>query len=381
MPSRRQIILGAGAAGVALVGGGLAWRVARVPQTATLPWDGLATPVADVRLDALRHAILAPNPHNRQPWLIRLAGTDEALISCDLDRRLPATDPYDRQTLIGFGCFAELARIAATRRGQRVDITPFPDGEPGPRLDSRPIARLRFTADGAVRPDPLAAVIAARRSTKEPFDPRPVPAALLARIAALSTPAARIGFATDAAQLAPIRDTITRAFTIETRTPRTYRESVDLMRITAPEIDANPDGIDLGGPIIEGLVLAGQISREQLADPGSTAFAQGLEQQLGTYGSLPAALWLTTPGNSRADQFAAGRCWVRANLLATALGLKLHPVSQSLQEYREMAPEYARIHRLLGADGNKRVQMLARIGYGPATPPAPRWPLESHISA
>lgn len=380
MPSRRQIILGAGT-GVALVGGGLAWRVTRVPRTATLPWDGLAAPVADVRLDALRHAILAPNPHNRQPWLIRLVGPRDAVISCDLDRRLPATDPHDRQTLIGFGCFAELARIAATRRGQRVEITAFPDGEPGPRLDARPIARLRFVADDGVRPDPLAAVIAARRSTKEPYDSRPVPAALLGRIAALSTAAANIGFATDPARLAPIRETITRAFEIETRTPHTYRESVDLMRITAPEIDANPDGIDLGGPIIEGLALAGQISREQLAYAGSAAFAQGLEQQLGVYGSLPAALWLTTPGNSRADQFAAGRSWVRVNLLATALGLKLHPVSQALQEYPEMAPEFARIHRLLGADGNKRVQMLARIGYGPATPPAPRWPLESHFRA
>lgn len=381
MASRRNVILGAGAATVALVGVAGWWRVSRVPETATLPWQlKAATPVKDVRLDALRHAILAPNPHNRQPWLLRLVGDDSVALYCDLDRRLPATDPYDRQILIGFGTFAELAAIAASTRGQRIAINLFPEGLPNDRLDARPVAHLRFIADPAVVADPLATVIAARRSTKEPFDEaRAVPQALLQKLVAPPSPGIVTGFASDAAQIAPIRETIKKAYEIETRVPRTYRESVDLMRIGAPEIAANPDGIDLGGPMVEALALAGQFDREQLADPKSTAFQIGLDQQLGTYGSLPAAIWLTTDGNSRADQFAAGRRYVRMNLLATALGLKMHPTSQSLQEYPEMAAQYRRIHELLGAAGNQRVQMLARIGYGPVTDPAPRWPLESHL--
>lgn len=381
MTSRRTVILGAGAATVALVGVGGWWRVSRVPETATRPWQlAAAAPPADVRLDALRHAILAPNPHNRQPWLLRLVGDDTVELHCDLDRRLPATDPFDRQILIGFGTFSELAAIAASTRGQRVEIAVFPEGLPGERLDARPVAQLRFSADPAVTADPLAAVIAARRSTKVPFDEtRAVPPALLRKLMAPPSPEMVIGFATNATQRARIRETIRTAYEIETRLPRAYRESIDLMRIGAPEIDANPDGIDLGGPLIETLTLAGQMSREQLADPQSSAFQQGLDQQLGVYGSLPAAIWLTTADNSRADQFAAGRRYARMNLLATALGLKMHPVSQSLQEYPEMADQYRRIHELLGATGKQRVQMLARIGYGPVTEPAPRWPLESHF--
>jgi nitroreductase len=381
MASRRTVILGAGVTTAALVGIGGWWRVSRVPETATRPWLlTAAPPPADVRLDALRHAILAPNPHNRQPWLLRLVGDDTVELRCDLDRRLPATDPFDRQILIGFGTFSELAAIAASTRGQRVDIALFPDGLPGDRLDSRAVAHLRFIADSTVAADPLATVIPARRSTKERFDePRAVPPTLLRKLMSPLSPGIVTGFATEAAQLAPIRETIKKAFEIEARLPRTYRESIDLMRIGAPEIDANPDGIDLAGPVIETLALAGQISREQLADPRSPAFQQGLDQQLGVYGSLPAAIWLTTAGNGRADQFAAGRCYARMNLLATALGLKMHPVSQSLQEYPEMADQYRRIHEVLGATGNQRVQMLARIGYGPVTEPAPRWPLESHF--
>jgi hypothetical protein len=359
----------------------------RQPATATLPWHlKEAGPVEDVRLDALRHAILAPNPHNRQPWLLRLVGDDSVELRVDLDRRLPMTDPYDRQILIGFGTFAELAAIAASTRGQRLEMQLFPEGLPGERLDARPVVLLRFITDPAIVADPLAPLITARRSTKEPFEAaRAVPSALLQNLAALPPPESAGGiathFATDDAQLAPIRTTITKAYEIETRLPRTYQESVDLIRIGAPEIDANPDGIDIGGPMIEALALAGQFDRKKLADPTSTTFEMGLDQQLAAYASLPAAIWLTTADNSRAAQFAAGRRYVRTNLMATALGLKMHPASQSLQEFPEMAEQYRRIHSLLGASGDQRVQMLARIGYGPATEPAPRWPLESHFRA
>ncbi len=112
--SRRTVVRGIGGTGLALVGAGGLFAVTRTPERALAPWAAIEDPPpADVRLDAFRHAILAPNPHNRQPWLIKLVGVDEALIFCDLERRLPETDPFDRQILIGFGCFLELARIAA----------------------------------------------------------------------------------------------------------------------------------------------------------------------------------------------------------------------------------------------------------------------------
>ncbi|OYU14914.1 MAG: twin-arginine translocation pathway signal protein [Alphaproteobacteria bacterium PA4] len=377
MASRRTIILGLGGA-VALVGAGATWRVMRVPQTAMRPWQ-VAEPVADVRLDALRHAILAPNPHNRQPWLLTLTEGNGVDVRCDPDRRLPATDPHDRQILIGFGAFCELARVAASTRGHRLDIIAFPDGLPGDRLDDRVIARLQFVADPAIARDPLAAVITARRTTRQPFADRPVPTALLQRCAAIAVPGVTIAHSNDPVRLAAIRETTLKAFTIEAETPRTWQESVDLLRIGADAIDAHPDGLFLQGPMVEALALAGVLDADSLADRHSTVFRQGLDEQLAIIGSLPAAIWLTTPGNDRPDQFAAGQAWLRLNLLATALGLKLHPNSQALQEYPEMTACFARLHEQLGARGDERVQMFGRIGYGPATGPAPRWPLESHF--
>ncbi|MCP4384637.1 MAG: twin-arginine translocation pathway signal protein, partial [Hyphomicrobiales bacterium] len=85
-----------------------------------------------------------------------------------------------------------------------------------------------------------------------------------------------------------------------------------------------------------------------------------------------------TAGNTREDQIEAGRRWLRLNLTTTGLGLALHPVSQALQEYPEMAVHYATAHDLLAQPG-ETVQMLGRLGYGPATPRTPRWPLEAKI--
>ena len=49
----------------------------------------------------LSYALLAPNPHNRQPWRVRLDGDDALTLYADLDHLLPATDPLDRQIVAG----------------------------------------------------------------------------------------------------------------------------------------------------------------------------------------------------------------------------------------------------------------------------------------
>lgn len=381
MVTRRGLILGAGGGALALVAAGGVWRVMRTPEAAVEPWELPLPPPVDVRLDALRHAILAPNPHNRQPWLLKLDGDDRVIVTCDLAKRLPETDPYDRQITIGFGTFIELAGIAANARGYRMTVEPFPAGEPQPRLDARPVAVLRFAPDSALPRDPLFAAIPQRRSTKTPYDlARPVTAAQFDALTA-PQPGVTVDATGDAARLAPLREAIVEGVRVEMLTPRTMQESVDLMRIGAREIDAQPDGLELGGPMIEALSAVGMISRAELADPTSFAFKTGLDQQVEVQGSIPALIWVVTPANSRADQFAAGRAWARMNLAATAMGLAVHPASQTLQEFPEMAPLCARVHALLGAEGDARVQMLGRLGHGPQVPPTPRWPLAAHLTA
>jgi hypothetical protein len=79
------------------------------------------------------------------------------------------------------------------------------------------------------------------------------------------------------------------------------------------------------------------------------------------------------------DQLRAGQAWVRANLEATRQNLGFHPISQALQEYKEMQGEYAKLHTLLGAKTGQCVQMLARLGHGQEIGKTPRWPLASKL--
>lgn len=379
---RRRFLMTAGATVLALTGAGGLFAVTRRPTGALRAWDGLGTRSADPRLDIFRHAILAPNPHNRQPWLIRLAGTNEAIITCDLDRRLPRTDPFDRQITIGFGCFLELARMAAAQRGWRLETALFPDGEPSPRLSAGPIARIRFIAEPGIEPDPLFSGIALRRTAKVPFDmTRLLSQRELAPFQAMARAGHTILASNDPALVAELRSLTWRAWMIEARTARTWKESVDLMRIGRSEIEANPDGIALSGAFIEAAALAGQISRASLADPTSSAYKAGVDKYRPMLEATPAYLWVTTPGNIRADQIAAGRAYVRANLAATLAGLNLHPVSQALQEFPEMAAEFGGLHQRLGIAAPDRIQMLARLGYGAPVDKSVRWPLEAKIRA
>lgn len=360
---RKTLTLIGGGAVVAAAASATGFLTTRTPKDALRPWS-LAGGYDDMRLNALSFALLAPNPHNLQPWQVELMGDKRLRVFHDDTRRLPETDPHDRQITIGLGCFLEQMVLAAGAAGQRVDLTLFPDGSEGA------IAEAEFSSGGQA--DPLAAQMLNRRSCKEPFEDRAVSPAQVTALQQMAD------IYHDPKTVAALRTLTWDAWLVEAMTPRTMIESVDLMRFGKAEINANPDGIDLGGPFLESLMVAGVLTRADQADPNSTGFKQGVEIYREMLHATPAYAAITTPGNTRQDQIAVGRRWLRLNLACTGLGLALHPVSQALQEYPEMAPHYDAAHALLAPDGGT-VQMLGRLGYGPQTPRTPRWPIEAKL--
>lgn len=387
MPTRR-FVLATGAAGVAIIGAGAFRLLHSDLSKARQPWREAGESFGDPRLDALAYAVLAPNPHNRQPWLVRLDGEDALTLFCDLGRLLPETDPPNRQIVIGLGAFLELLRQAALESGYRLEMSPFPEGEPYPVLDERPVATVKFIPDTDAPADPLFGFALDRRTVRLPFDQtRAVSAETLNSLdAALRPGDGEFEWVNDAANAEALKDICREGWLIEAGTKRTYYESTMLMRIGEHAINDNPDGIALSGPAMEAMRATGILTRDKLEDQSSRAYQASLDFYNGLIDTAMAFGWLSTPSNSRTDQLNAGAGWMRLHLAATREGLAMHPLSQVLQEFPEMAEKFEEIHDFTGvrmpqdrADG--RLQGLFRFGYAKFPPPSPRWPLESRLIA
>jgi nitroreductase len=328
----------------------------------------------------LAYAITAPNPHNLQPWTADLRDKDVITIRTDRTRVLPHTDPFGRQILIGHGAFLELLLMALAERGFGADVTMWPEGELDASLknwDERPIARVRLLP--GAKADALFAQILKRHTVKSDYDmSRPVSGEVLAAVMA-SADAERFGLKTggtvDPARLDLLRQLCWQSAQVELLTPRTVMESMALTRVGPAEILEHRDGISLNDLPIRMINALGLFDRSQPPAKGSQA-----EKTM-----LSGFVWVSG-ANQRSDQVDAGRAYVRLQLKATELGLGVHPMSQALQEFAEMAPHYAKAHQLmLGLPAPARpqdatVQMFCRIGY--AQTPAlatPRRPMTAFV--
>jgi hypothetical protein len=376
---------------VRLVGGGsiavallpLAGCSAALPPEALAAWQGPGGET-DLRRWILAHAILAPHSHNLQSWLVDLRTPDEILLRCDRDRLLPETDPFGRQIMMSHGTFIELLDLAARERGQRAEITLFPEGPFGPgRIDDRPVARIRLQADANVVRDPLFAQILRRRTNRNAYDAaRPVPdAAWQAMAAAATREGLRFGHtAAGDAQLPRHRQIAATAWNIEMVTPRAMLETFKVLRVGAAEIARHRDGLSLTDPLVVAMTRLGLFDRSQAPAPDSMATRQQIDEFAEKIASTPAFLWLTSQGNERRTQVEAGRAYARVQLAATAQGLVMQPLQQALQEYAEQAGPYADVHALLQAPRPLHtVQMWARVGFAEPVEPAPRRGVDAHL--
>ena len=373
----RRMLLKAGGAAILVSGLGASglWLNTRAPLQAIAPWQQPGKSLGDDRLNILAYAILAPSPHNRQPWQVHFTNTDTIELYCRLDRRLPHTDPFDRQILIGLGCFVEAFTIAAKQFGFVAQITAFPDGEPGQRLTSDRIATIKLTKTTPAK-DPLFKQMLNRRSAKVDFDTQqPIKANVLSQLTSLASVSATV----DDSMINALNNLSYEALAKEMSIPHTLKESVDLMRIGKEEINQSPDGIDMSGAPMELMNKLGMLTREGMYEPKSVMNTSALDMFKAKFNTSMGYVWLTSANNSRMAQLRAGREYYRLNLLVSQLGLGIQPLSQALQEYPEMATHYDTLHQLLEIKQPKRIQMLARIGYCAQVPPSPRWPVETIV--
>ena len=363
------------------------------PAEAVQPWQG-PSQQADLRRWALAYAILAPNSHNRQPWITDLREPDAISLYVDRERMLPMTDPWFRQIVVSQGTFIESLVIALRERGIDPQVTLFPQGEFQPReVDARPVARVAWSATASGAPkDTLFAQLLRRHTAKIDYDTgRAVPASVLDALkASVVDPDVRFGGSVETARIEPMRALCWESARVELLTPRTVMESVRLTRVGPAEIAQHRDGISINAWVPRIAAAVGAFDRSKPPAEGSTAYQQMMERFEGYSRTAMGFVWLSTPtarhvaaGTTRSAEVNAGRAYLRLQLKASELGLQVHPMSQAPQEFPEMRPYYDKLHQMLlgKAATEETVQMFCRIGYCAAQQHTPRRALQGFLRA
>jgi Nitroreductase family len=383
MTTRRTFLRIAGTSAVIVAAGGIGLnRCDPMPDAAVEAWRGPAPDVKDPRVRALSFALLAPNPHNMQPWIANLSEPGVVTFHCDRTRLLPATDPYSRQITIGCGAFLELLRMAAAEQGFRADITLFPAGA---WLDNEvgdaPLVRVAFVPDANVTRDQLFAQVLKRRTNRAAYETQAIAAEQGDAIGTTMTHLpVRYGWTQASDAMTRLKAIAREAWRVEMATDPTYYESVKVYRITGDEIAKHRDGVSFHGPLFWWLNAVGLFTREGGLQGDKFMRDQTMTLIDGQLAGTPAFAWIATEANDRRAQLDAGAAYVRANLKAVELGLAVQPLSQALQEYKEMTAHYVEIKQALGFPEMDTVQMFFRLGRAALGEPVPRRRLDDIIT-
>jgi nitroreductase len=259
----------------------------------------------------LRYAILAPSTKNSQPWAFSVQGSRVHLLA-DLRRSQPIADPGERELYISLGCALENLLVAAEHFGFRHGLTYFP--EPG----NRQLAATVVFAPGGVpshaRAGATLSAIVRRHNDNSVFREAAVPEQLRLRLLACCVePDLRVHLTDD---------------------PH-FRRWIDALTLEADRVEFADSAFrkELGYWIGQGVfgdkpfkAQVGRlaVSRLNLGEP--------VAQQDHAILESAALLGLVTgSGDSHLVHLRSGQLFERIWLTATAMGVSVHPMSQTMR--------------------------------------------------
>ena len=326
------------------------------------PYEAITQPVpsgGDERLTALlAWALLAPSPHNTQPWAWSVRdGVIE--LRRDNSRLLTVSDPAGRELTIGCGCALEHLLLRLGADGDLVQVDVLPDGD-----DPTLLARVTVGEGTPYANLPaLVAQMPQRRTNRTAYRGEPMNAEQRGR---LVDAAAGFGvealWVSDAAARDAIVDLIMRSDREQMADPQFRKELSHWMR---PEHSHQMDGMeaDLLGEHGVAAYVAPIVVRT--FDVGSSQAAK--DAQL-TEGS-PDIFILHTAQDDPAAWLATGRALAHFTLGAMDLGR----ASAYMNQPCEVAESRAELRKLFNISGNP--QLILRMGLAEETHAALRFPV------
>lgn len=352
------VVLGAGATwlGTAQMGSGADYGDATAAMRSPL------TTRSDAR-DLIRHAMLAPNGHNAQPWRFRL-GDQRIEILPDLTRRTPVVDPDDHHLFVSLGCAAENLALASAARGQ-----------PGlARFDQQGGGAVVFDFErGPPTRSALFDAIPRRQSTRADYDGRAISTAELdLLVKAAAVPGVDLLLLTDRARIDGVRDLVVAGNSTQMADAAFVRELKSWLRFNPAQALRTGDGLYS--------VASGNPALPDWLGPLAFDWLSTAQSQNDAYASqIGSSAGLAVFAGVQADPahwMAVGQACQRFALQATTLGLKHAFINQPV-EVPTLRPELA---SLIGLPG-RRPDIVMRFGHGPTLPYSPRRPVASVMAA
>ena len=294
----------------------------------------------------LRYAILAPSPKNSQPWTFAVRD-NRVFVVADLGRSNPVSDPDRRELYIGLGCALENLLVAAEHFGLAHSVSYFPH-----RWHAELAASVLFQPGGTVSPGRAGTTldsIRRRHNDTSLFHSTPPSAELRRRLTACcEEPDLRVDLSDDAL----------------------FHQWIDALTVQSDRVDlANPAfrfeldywmgqkvfGVE--GPMGRGDDPASILQRQRATILGHLRVE-----------SAPLLGLIRGAGDSHLIHLRAGQVFERIWLTATAIGISINPMSQTMRR-----PELrSAVTELMPAVG-WIPQHLFRLGYSSA-PPKPHSP-------
>jgi hypothetical protein len=344
-------------------------------------WDGHKVNETDIRLKVLSYAILAANPHNKQPWLIDLKEDGTIELYVDKTRLLPQTDPIHRQIHIGQGTFLENLSISATHFGYKGKINYFPKGEYcNITIEDKPVASIKLIKNNDIKKDDLFNYILKRHTNKREYDGKAISKVditiIKKEIIGLLDGNHEINFISENEQIQKCRDISINAMKIESLKEERDLETLEMFRFNNDEIEKYRDGFGLAQSgktgMAKWMIETFFMSREAYMENPHTFGEESMKLTQNQVNSVNTFAWLSTKENTRVEQIKIGRIYARLQLIVTKLGLVMHPLSQVLQEYPDMHNLQKEFLDFTKTQNNETVQMFFRLGYAEDTVHSPR---------
>lgn len=376
--NRRRFLGGLGAVTVLVLGGAVwyadeegAFSQGKGPAFA--PWTDWDKPRTGM-LALVRAAILAASPHNTQPWLFRVHGSQIEVLAAT-SRNTGGLDPFLRELHIGMGCALENMVVASPTAGYIADIE-LADGALTLHADTstpQRIAVVRCTPASSPA-HPMYAMLPDRHTNRTPYEQRTLPRSFLDELLATpqSLPNTKLFLFAAEEQRRSIVSLVSRCNEIVYADKEVREGAMPWERVFSwKNVEQHRDGITLEDYGVSTSLAAllycmpAPVEAAVIKRMAKDAFAAYSKQLTA---SPMFGIIAVRDRYSLSQCLQAGRVWERAHLLATSQSIAARPINEAIElidiENAEGHPRVTepKLAKLIGDTGWQPTFMF-RMGY------------------